>query len=219
MTKAVQLRATPAFYLTLVGLLGFMGVAYLVTTDRFSAFDTPIITWMQSWESPTWTALAEFCALLGSAKIVIILSIITMVLLYFVLKHRSELIFFLIVIGGSASLNVILKSVFSRERPTIHRILEETGYSFPSGHAMGAFSFYASIAFLLWRHIPQKWGRVLLILAAVGMILMIGLSRVYAGVHYPSDILAGYLISGCWLAFWIYWYQWYKERSQNQPRK
>lgn len=215
MTKAT-FRATPALYLTLVGLIGFMGVAYMMTTKRLSGFDIPIITWVQSWESPTWTALAKFCATLGSAKIVILLCILTMIFLYFVLKHRSELIFLIIVCGGSALLNVLLKAEFVRERPTIHRILEETGYSFPSGHAMGAFSFYAAVAFLLWRHIPTKWGRVLLILTAAGMILMIGLSRVYAGVHYPSDVLAGYLISGCWLSFWIYWYQWYKERQYER---
>ena len=209
--QAKKVRKTP-LYLTLIGLIAAIFVAYFVTTERISAFDEAIIHTVQGQESTFWTIFARFCAFIGSTLPVIVISIVTMLFLFFVLKHREELILFVIVVGGSALLNVVLKGLFTRERPTIHRILEETGYSFPSGHAMAAFSLYGVIVFLLWKHIRPRWGRIILLIIGTLIIAMIGISRVYAGVHYPSDVLAGYLVSGSWLAFWIYWYQWYRER-------
>ncbi|WP_314585828.1 phosphatase PAP2 family protein [Paenibacillus terrigena] len=210
--QAMKVRKTP-LYLTLVGLIASIVVAYFVATNRISAFDEAIIHFVQGKESPFWTGFAKFCAFIGSTVPVIVIALITMLFLFFVLKHREELILFVIVVGGSALLNVVLKRLFTRERPTIHRILEETGYSFPSGHAMAAFSLYGVIVFLLWKHIRPRWGRVLLLILGSLIIAMIGISRVYAGVHYPSDVLAGYLVAGSWLAFCIYWYQWYRERK------
>jgi len=212
--QALKVRKTP-LYLTIVGLIAAIFVAYFVTTERISAFDEAIIHVIQGKESPLWTAFAEFCAFIGSTVPVIVISLLTMLFLFLVLKHREELILFILVVGGSALLNVVLKRLFTRERPTIHRILEETGYSFPSGHAMAAFSLYGVIIFLLWKHIRPRWGRVLLLIFGALIIVMIGISRIYAGVHYPSDVLAGFLVSGSWLAFWIYWYQWYRERQAS----
>lgn len=190
-------------------------MAWLMTADRVQGLDQPVITWVQSLESPTLTSLASFCAWLGSTGTVVIISLAAMAFLFYVLHHRRELVLFLIVCGGSALINVLFKQLFMRERPTIYRILEETGYSFPSGHAMGAFSLYAVITFLLWRHIHTRTGRGLLIFIATGFILTIGISRIYAGVHYPSDILAGYLIAGSWFSLCVYGYQWLQERRAS----
>jgi undecaprenyl-diphosphatase len=99
-----------------------------------------------------------------------------------------------------------LKLVFHRARPDLHRLIEIGGYSFPSGHATNAFALYGILTFLLWRHISPQSGRILLIFISALMILMIGISRIYLGVHYPSDVIAGYFISGFWLmmAIWFY---------------
>ena len=154
----------------------------------------------------------EFFTLIGSFKIIVLIAIFVLVFLYTVLKHRSELVLFTIVIIGTPILNKLLKEFFHRTRPDLHRLIEIGGYSFPSGHAMNAMAFYGILTFLLWRHIPSRLGRTLLILVSSLFILMIGISRIYLGVHYPSDIIAGYFASGFWVTMAILFYQKYKER-------
>jgi undecaprenyl-diphosphatase len=116
-------------------------------------------------------------------------------------------------------LNGTLKVLFHRARPTLHRIVNANGFSFPSGHSMTAFSLYGIIAFLLWRHIPTSLGRGLLICFSSVMIVTIGVSRIYLGVHYPSDVIGGFLVSGCWLAVSIWFYQRYQEKQFEEKSK
>ena len=91
---------------------------------------------------------------------------------YYVLKHQIELILFGSVVIGTPIINQILKQFFHRARPDLHRLIEIGGYSFPSGHAMNAFAVYGIITFLLWRHIPSRLGRTILILISSGFIIM-----------------------------------------------
>lgn len=170
----------------------FAAIAVLVKLNRISSFDNSIIYWVQSAESPGLTAFAKGLSFVGSSKLVIGISIGMMALLYFLLKHRLELILFLWVGLGSMLLNTLLKLWFRRERPNFHRIIEEIGYSFPSGHSMAAFSLYGVIAYLLWRHLRRRHERILLIIFTVFMTVGIGWSRIYLGVHYPSDVIGGY---------------------------
>ncbi|WP_276205158.1 phosphatase PAP2 family protein [Bacillus sp. MUM 13] len=86
-----------------------------------------------------------------------------------------------------------------------------TNYSFPSGHATMAMALYGSLTFLLWRNIKTLKGRIILVSISSIMVVTIGISRIYLGVHYPSDIIAGYFISGFWLTFSIWFYQRYQE--------
>lgn len=177
----------------------FVSTAVLVKLDKVSSFDHNIIRFVQSAEAPGLTFLAKGLSLIGSSKMVIGISLLTMVFLYIVLKHRLELILFLWVELGSQLLNTSMKIWFHRERPDFHRLIEEVSYSFPSGHSMAAFSLYGVISYLLWRHLPRKRQRTILIICAVFMTLGIGLSRIYLGVHYPSDVIGGYAASGAWL--------------------
>lgn len=202
---------TAAFLFSLLCAIGFAVIAAFVGTHRIDAFDRSQIRFWQGMESPGLTNVMKFFTHIGSGAPVIAITIAMLLFLFFVLKHRKELILFIFVLGGSEVLNVLLKIVFHRERPTIHRLIPESGFGFPSGHSMGAFSLYGVLAFLLWKHIPSRWGRLVLILACSALILAIGISRIYLGVHYPSDVLAGYLASGFWLAASIWAYQKYTE--------
>jgi undecaprenyl-diphosphatase len=94
-----------------------------------------------------------------------------------------------------------------------------TGYSFPSGHSMEAVAFYAVLSFLLWRHLTTSFGRGLLIAFSTCIIFAIGVSRIYLGVHYPSDVIGGYLASGFWLSVTIWIYQYYMEKRDVARRK
>ncbi|MBB3112532.1 undecaprenyl-diphosphatase [Paenibacillus phyllosphaerae] len=187
----------------ILALAGFQGLAMLVTREKLMRFDLSLIDAIQGTESDGLTAAAKLFTKIGSSSVVIPLVLVVAVVLYIFLKHRKEL--FLLIGGmlGSTLLNVVLKGLYERARPDIHRIVEETGYSFPSGHSMAAFTFYGLLTYLLWRHMPSRLWRGVLIGFGVIMIMCIGLSRVYLGVHYPSDLLGGYWVSACWLAVCI----------------
>ncbi|WP_019421136.1 phosphatase PAP2 family protein [Paenibacillus sp. OSY-SE] len=197
-------------------LLGFGALAIAINRQPLNPFDLNIAAFVQSFESPSLTKVMELFTSIGSTKYAIIIAVLTLVFLYFVLGHRMELIFLIAVLGGSAVMNQLLKMVIHRERPIVHRLIEETGYSFPSGHAMGAIGLYGALAFLLWRHIASRPGRILLIVSSCVMIAMIGVSRVYLGVHYPSDIIGGLMASGFWLALMIWVFQWYMEQRHTR---
>ncbi len=108
---------------------------------------------------------------------------------------------FLINLISVFALNYVLKIIFSRERPIDINIINETGYSFPSGHAMISLAIYGFFAYLLWKsnYKYKKIGVILLIL----LIILIGISRIYLGVHYTSDVIAGFIISLSYLLFFI----------------
>lgn len=167
-------------------------------------------------ESPGLTVVMKVFTFIGSAPFVTILSLFLLIFLYKVLHHRQELILFIAAVAGSALLNGLLKHLFHRMRPELHRLINVGGYSFPSGHAMSAFTVYVIVSFLLWRHIRRGWGRSLLVVFSIMMILSIGVSRIYLGVHYPSDIIGGYFASGFWLATAIWFFQFYQEKRYNK---
>ncbi|WP_458631232.1 phosphatase PAP2 family protein [Paenibacillus sp. CMAA1364] len=170
-------------------------------------FDNGISTVIQGFESSVLTLIMGLFSFIGAWLPVGIISLATIFVLYSVLKFRMELVFFTLVMMGSLCLNVLLKLVFQRERPNLRVIAEASGYSFPSGHTMAAFTLYGLICFLLWKHTTSARGRVILLLFVSMMIAGIGISRIYLGVHYPSDVLGALFASGTWLAISIGIYQ------------
>ncbi|WP_233434888.1 phosphatase PAP2 family protein [Mesobacillus jeotgali] len=199
-------------------LFGFILMSYMVQAEYLVAFDRVIIDWVQGLEVEGLTAAMKFFTYIGSLRFIVILSILIFLFLFYVLKHRLEILVFLSVVYITPILNRLLKLYFHRARPDFHRLIEIGGYSFPSGHAMNAFSFYSILAFLLWRHVPTHMGRNAVILLSTFMIIAIGLSRVYLGVHYPSDIIGGFLASGLWVVAVIWLFQRYKEKLEIHER-
>ena len=100
-------------------------------------------------------------------------------------------------------LNQLLKRILRRPRPTEFRIVEETGYSFPSGHSMVSMAFYGYLIYLIYRYIKNKYIKWSLIVLLSILICLIGISRIYLGVHYTSDVLGGFLLSISYLVVYI----------------
>ncbi|WP_433943094.1 phosphatase PAP2 family protein [Paenibacillus sp. SN-8-1] len=208
---------TKAFALSLICILGFVFIAYSISDHQIHNFDQTVISSVQGLESPGITVVMKAFTWIGSGIPVTVITLAAIVILYALLKHRSELVFLAALAITSSLLNSVIKRIFKRDRPTLHRIAEANGFSFPSGHAMATIALYGGLAFLLWKHAPALIGRILILTASIILILMIGISRIYLGVHYPSDVLAGYLLSGSLLAIFIWYYQGYLERRKAKP--
>lgn len=202
--------------MSIVSIIGFSLITFLIGKPELTHFDSTIISFIQGFELPTMTRIMIFFTMMGSTSVVIIISVFMLLFLCKISHNRTDLILFVTVIMGTAIFNQVLKFMFKRTRPTVHQLIEENGYSFPSGHSMGAFALYGVLVFLLWRYITTRIGRVFLILISVIMSMTIGVSRIYLGVHYPSDVLGGYLVSCFWLAVTIWIYQHYVEGRNNK---
>ncbi|WP_168123138.1 phosphatase PAP2 family protein [Paenibacillus sp. HB172176] len=198
---------TEAYLLSALCALGFALIAVLIGDHKIRAFDLKWISIIQGYESSALTPIMTFFTAIGAGAPVIFITLAIMAVLFFVLHYRRELVFFAGVVIGSALLNMLLKILFHRARPLLHRIADANGYSFPSGHSMAAFTLYGILSFLLWKHARRIWIRSLIIFLGTCIVAMIGISRIYLGVHYPSDVFGGYLASGAWISINIWLYQ------------
>lgn len=132
----------------------------------------------------------------------IILGLIT-ILILILIKNKKIGLSVLINLCSVTVLNLVLKSILQRPRPNEYRIINETGYSFPSGHSMISMAFYGFIIYLIYKNIKNKYLKWISIILLSILILMIGFSRIYLGVHYVSDVLAGFLFSISYLIVYI----------------
>ncbi|RAW09933.1 phospholipid phosphatase [Paenibacillus taichungensis] len=170
-----------------------------IYNNHIRNFDQSVGSWIQGFETPAITSLMKLFTDIGGGLPLIIIILLALFIMYRYLSYHKELGFLIGVMVGSTVLNACLKFLFHRDRPLIHRIIDAHGYSFPSGHSMSAFSFYGALSFMLWKHVPTLVGRIILVLISSFLILGIGISRIYLGVHYPSDIIGGYFVSASWL--------------------
>lgn len=145
------------------------------------------------------TPIAKFITNFGG---VIFLSIAT-VMLFLLIKNKKIGLSIISNIVIITILNQLLKRILQRPRPTEFRIVEETGYSFPSGHSMVSMAFYGYLIYLIYRYIKNKYVKWTLITILSILICLIGISRIYLGVHYTSDVLGGFLLSISYLVVYI----------------
>ena len=145
------------------------------------------------------TPIAKFITNLGGA---IFLIGLTALLIILIKNKKIGLSIFtnLVIVTG---LNQLLKRILQRPRPTEFRIVEETGYSFPSGHSMVSMAFYGYLIYLIYKYVKNKYIKWSLIVLLSCLIVGIGTSRIYLGVHYTSDVLGGFLISVSYLVIYI----------------
>ncbi len=145
------------------------------------------------------TPVAKVITQLGGA---IFLITLTIILILFI-KNKKIGISIFSNLAIITVLNQILKRILQRPRPTEFRIIEETGYSFPSGHSMVSMAFYGYLIYLCLKYINNKYLKWSLTIVLSFLIGTIGVSRIYLGVHYTSDVLGGFLISIAYLIIYI----------------
>lgn len=104
---------------------------------------------------------------------------------------------------GVTLINQLLKYIIRRPRPNVLRLVEESGYSFPSGHSMVSMAFYGIIIYLVYKNVNNKFLKWLLITLLSLLILFIGFSRIYVGVHYFTDVVGGFLLGLAYLAIYV----------------
>lgn len=137
------------------------------------------------------TPIVKVITHVGGAKIVFVLTILAIILI----KGLKNKLFLLTGIVGTAGLNVVLKHIVQRERPNINRLIPEKGYSFPSGHSMMSMAFYGMLIFLIFKYVKNTALKWTLIVILTILLSTIGITRIYLGVHYPSDVIGGFLVS------------------------
>ncbi len=175
----------------------------VVTGDRITAADTHIAAWLHARTSPAWTHLFLFVTFVGGPIGTTIIAIFLVLLLAWRGRWYRMLTLVLVVPGG-AVLNQVLKALFSRPRPPpADALIYASGYSFPSGHAMESILLYGLLAAFATDSSLNSGVRVLVLLIATAWIGLIDFSRLYLGVHYLSDILAGTAAGITWLVFCV----------------
>lgn len=137
------------------------------------------------------TPIVKVITHIGGAKIVFVLTVLAIILI----KGLKNKLFLLTGIVGTAGLNVVLKHIIQRERPNINRLIPEKGYSFPSGHSMMSMAFYGMLIFLIFKYVKNTALKWTLIVILTILLSTIGITRIYLGVHYPSDVIGGFLVS------------------------
>lgn len=190
-----------AIFVGFAAVLAFARVTREVLEGSTLRFDEAVLTWVALHRTDGLDRLALEITALGNYATVAVLVLAVSIFLWLTHHRLSVGLLFVALVGGGI-LNTLLKELFGRPRPTVvEQVTAVSSLSFPSGHSMTAFIAYASVAYLGGRLEPTAvlrwttWG-----LASL-LILAIGASRIYLGVHYPSDVLGGYLAGLAWLAF------------------
>lgn len=179
--------------------------------EKLTDFDTIIYNFIIAFKTPLLTHFFKFITFLSSPLFLIILSI----LLFFIFKNKKYGLLSLCNLIFITLTNQILKLVFSRERPFEWMLIEESGFSFPSGHAMVSAAFYGILIYLINRtNIKKKYKKIWTIALAL-LIFLIGLSRIYLGVHYASDIIAGFTVSLSYLIIAISLINYYLKKKSE----
>lgn len=184
-----------------IGTAVFVALASRVRSGRTQAFDDSVMRWMGAHHSPGLDAVMLEVTALGTGTVVMM--VVAVAALFLVLtQHKYSAILLLASTFGGIVLNGVLKLGFNRPRPSIFMPAVHTvSSSFPSGHAMSAAIVYSTVAYLAARLHRRRWARWLVMTAALMLIALISFSRMYLGVHYPSDVIAGVAIGLAWAGF------------------
>lgn len=179
--------------LVLILIIGLFFRKYVYSVDYY------ILNIIRNFVTEKLTICIKFITNIAS---IIVLCAITMVALIFIKNKRIAFLIFVNLIIATL-FNYTLKFIFSRERPFEYMLIDESGYSFPSGHSMVAMAFYGFLIYLCTVYIMNKKVKNIIVIVLSILIILIGFSRVYLGVHYPSDVIVGLYLGFLYLNLFI----------------
>lgn len=192
-------RIRPVALLRLfLGILLPLFLVGLVAEDLLEgqsfAFESTFLLALHQRATPGLDQLAILATTVGGAAVIAPVSALLLVLLW--LRRHRLATFWAVGVAGAAALNVVMKLLLHRSRPDLWpRLLPESDASFPSGHSMYSAAFVTALILLAWRT-PFRW---LVVVLGVTFSGLVGLSRLYLGVHYPTDVLCGWLTGAAWV--------------------
>ena len=201
--RAKWQRVALAWALVLVPFLVWGELAEDVWKRESFRFDAPILLWMHAHSNLWLDRIMLGLSLVGGYPLLFVSGALS--LFFWRTSRQHAALFVVLCIGGVSALNLSAKLIFQRTRPDLWvSLAPEHDFSFPSGHAMLSSGFIAMLLVLVWRatNSRERAGPWRLVSAVIGaaFVLAVGASRLYLGVHYPSDILAGWLASCAWIA-------------------
>lgn len=199
------------FALTPFLVISVMGI---FESHLLKSFDTRLGLFFYSRGSDFLTQLMIALTKLGNPlSVFVIVLIISLLILVIKRDWKNSLWYALTVLIGAAGLNSLVKTLFHRVRPEFTHLIEQEGYSFPSGHAMGAVIYFGAFAYLIYYFTPNKTQtksrklKAILLTTTIIFSLIMGYTRLYLGVHFPSDILGGFSLGSAFLMIAIYCHQ------------
>ena len=173
--------------------------------ETVAAFDHVVATTVYGWRRPGLTTVMEILTGLASIKGWLVLGGLTLAALWATPYRRFGLVL-VAAIASQGAVALVLKVLFGRSRPDISlRLVAENSPSFPSGHTLAAVVGFGLITYACARSVRARWQRLVWLAAGTGLILAVGLSRVYLGVHFPSDVLASLCLGGAALVLVAGW--------------
>lgn len=193
-------RKNIRWILVIICLTIFFLILEDVLDKEIEQLDNMIYTWLSNIIKEPITTFAKIITTMGAGYVIIPVCIIS-VICFWKKKEAKYIVVNLITIFFS---NQLLKRIIERPRPEGFRIVEELGYSFPSGHSMVSMAFYGLFIYFIYKKVKNKYIKWTSIILLALLIILIGLSRIYLGVHYASDVLAGLLLAISYLGLFTH---------------
>jgi len=192
-----------ALIVVIAGINLFIELTDELTTDSLTVFDQNITDYVISYRSSALTNYFIFATHVGDIYGYLVVLVSSVLLSLLVFKRWKYVAQITIVLALSAVSNMILKRFIDRARPGIEHLVSVETLSYPSGHAMSAMAFYGFIIYLFYRFKMNLFLKATIMLLLFLLILSIGISRIYLGVHYPSDIAGGFIAGFIWVVFCV----------------
>lgn len=196
-------------FIVSISLILFAIICFGVCTHDTLSIDIKVYNFIsENIMNDTLTSIFKVITHLGGVAFIILLGVLCFM---FCKINRWFITFDLI---GCTIINQAIKHIVRRPRPNVLRFVEESGYSFPSGHSMISIAFYGLVIYLVYKNINNKYLKWILIILLSLLILTIGFSRIYVGVHYFTDVAGGFLLGLAFLIVYINIYN--KKVNKNE---
>jgi membrane-associated phospholipid phosphatase len=209
-----------ALLISAIAAVSFAWLASEVLDQEFAAVNRDVLLWIHTFSSPVWDTIALTLTWLGSGVGVTVLMLMVMAGFLYYRRTLDAVTLAVLVIGGGI-LSTLLKAVFQQIRPELFpTLVKEVNFSFPSGHSLISFTFWGFVAVWLIIEEPRQLWRWIVGVCCLAMAALVALTRLYLGVHWPTDVVAGMLIATFWVWSVIAGRQmlidWRKKRQVNE---